>query len=193
MDRRQVRIRESQHTNGTYSIIVENTGLRYDVLCKIKNIIQYFSSGSEFYFGHYKVDGVNISHKEFLLIDKEMDLFFNEIGERIQILELQNGGTLAPNELTVCRVPNDYRIYELMPKMFHYYLETTFFCPKISWDTFVNAYKCYTINGTTDYVINGYTDYLFAYVDSGDFIVSFDPRTQNPHAVRKTIETFIFE
>ena len=63
MDRRQVRIRESQHTNGTYSIIVENTGLRYDVLCKIKNIIQYFSSGSEFYFGHYKVDGVNISHK----------------------------------------------------------------------------------------------------------------------------------
>ena len=41
--------------------------------------------------------------------------------------------------------------------------------------------------------MNGFTDFLFAYVDSGDFSISFDPNLHDPEVIYKEIKRILAE
>ena len=95
--------------------------------------------------------------------------------------------------LTVGSLPANDGTYDVLPNIFHYYLETIFFCPKIDWETFKQSYCDYMKHGARNYVQNGYADFLFAYTDSGDFSISFDPQENDPQALSDEIRRVISE
>ena len=73
----------------------------------------------------------------------------------------------------------------MIERIFHYYLNTIVFSPKVDWDTFVRSYSDYMNIVIDDYVLNEYTDFLFSYVDSGDFSVTFNPKLYDPKVIWK--------
>lgn len=83
--------------------------------------------------------------------------------------------------------------YEMLPKIFHYYLETIYFCPKIDWSTFAESYIDYMKHSTKDFVLNGFTDFLFAYVDSGDFSIEFDKNRYDKDLIYRDIQNILSE
>lgn len=183
-------ITDSEDSNG-YTIYFECLGLNNDNYNKIKDVIKHFVTGREIFFGHYRTDGMNISKENFEKYGLEITEYFKINGRYEKIIKGEEKKFLfftSPSlELTVCSAPANNETYEIMDKVFHYYLETTVFCPKIDWKTFVNAYGNYLPNGARDYVAKGYTDFLFAYFDSGDFSVTFDPNVYDPESVKNEI------
>ena len=192
--KKNIRINEYRNSNGTFSIFINNIGLHQEMFPKIASIIKEFSNGSELFFGHYKTDGINISKKEFVLYSEEIPTYFATHGTYQKVI-MRNKQTpkflFSPQELVVCRAPNDQETYKMMSRIFHYYLETILFCPKIDWETFVNSYGRHTNNSTKDYVINGFTDFLFSYVDSGDFSITFNPSKFHPLVIREQVNCLL--
>lgn len=191
MIKRPMTIVEMYNLNTSYSIVFNNIGLYPELLQKLHNIIKVFATGTEFFFGHYKIDGIHLSKEEMLRYSIEIPSYFDLHGE-YHIIDKHiknNTKTVRDNrDLIVCRTSNEDDIYNIIDKLFHYYLETTFFCPKISWETFVNLYKDYINKGTNDYVLKGYADFLFSYVDSGDFCITFDPEVYDHQVIREKID-----
>ena len=185
-------ISEYKESNGSYRIHIANVGLQQDSLDRIKKVIKFFATGSEFFLGHYRTDGINISNEQFIKYGLEIQEYFKENGKYQKIIKGSEKHFLfiseCPLELVVCSAPNDEKTVDLMDKIFHYYLETIVFCPKIDWDTFVASYSNYMEHAAKDYVLNGFTDFLFAYVDSGDFSVSIDPKIYDQKVIREQIE-----
>ena len=186
----RLRIRESEDSNG-YTIYFESLGLNNDDYIKIKDVIRHFVKGEEIFFGHYRTDGMNISKENFEMYGFEIPEYFKSNGRYDKIIKGKEKKFLffksEPWALTVCSAPANNETYEILDKIFHYYLETTVFCPKIDWGIFVNEYSNYMSNGSRDYVAKGYTDFLFAYVDSGDFSITFDPKNHDPQSVKNDI------
>jgi len=176
-------ISEERQANGSYTIWLTNIGLRPETMKKCSIIASCFAHGAEFFFGHYRTDGMHLTNEEYIRYEKEIPAYFQKNG-RCNPLSVYIQKRRKVKEitglLTVGSVPVNDETYEILPKVFHYYLETIFFCPKINWETFVQSYRDYMEHGTRDYVLNGYTDFLFAYIDSGDFSISFDPKVYNP-------------
>lgn len=186
----RLKITESDDSNG-YTIYFACLGLDNDYYSKIKNIIKHFVTGKEIFFGHYRTDGMNISKENFLKYALEIPKYFKSNGKYEKIIKGEEKRflfiTFPPLELTVCNAPVNDETYKIMDKIFHYYLETTVFCPKIDWETFVNEYSNYMTNGARDYVVKGYTDFLFAYFDSGDFSITFDSKVHDPQSVKNDV------
>lgn len=195
MKKRPGIIRETVNINGSCSIWIDNARLYPNIFCKINQIIRLFAAGTELYFGHYKVDGVNISNAEFKQYGMEISAYFEKCGKYHPIVEsfLKRGKICSRQELTVCCAPNSEETYKMIKKIFHYYLETILFSPKVKWDTFVHSYSNYMSLVTSDYVLDGYTDFLFSYVDSGDFSVTFDPKLYEPKIILEQISKIITE
>lgn len=193
--KKNMTINEYRNANGAHTIFIDNIGLCPDMLPKINSLIKSFTNGHELFFGHYKTDGMNISNKELLLYSADIPKYFTKYGVYQKIVA-KNKKILTlfspPQELIVCRAPNNENTYKILSKVFHYYLETIIFCPKIDWETFVDSYARYMNNVTRDYVLDGYTDFLFSYIDSGDFSITFDPKRFNPLAVRKQVDSLLF-
>ena len=185
-----MKITEYEDSNG-YTIRFESLGLNNDDYSKIKDIIRYFVRGEEIFFGHYRTDGMNISKEDFIKYGLEIPQYFKSNGRYDKIIKGKEKKFLffksEPWALTVCSAPTNNETYKIMDKIFHYYLETTVFCPKIDWETFVNEYSNYMSNATRDYVAKGYTDFLFAYVDSGDFSITFDSKMHDPQSIKNDI------
>lgn len=118
----------------------------------------------------------------------EISNYYKYFGEYCQIEKNHN-----KHELAACHVPNDSNFYEIIDKIFHYYLETILFCPKISWNVFLHSYKDYMKFGVKDYILNGYTDILFSYVDSGDFSISFNSEIYDPQVMREQFNRLMSE
>ena len=186
---------ERENSNGSYSICFENTDVNRDFIDKIKEIIKHFAVGNEFFFGHYRTDGFNISNEKFLQYGLEIPEFFKANGKYKKIIKGKEKKigfiTSPPLELIICRAPNNEKTIDMFDKIFHYYLETVLFCPKIDWETFAASYSDYMKHAARDYVLNGYTDFLFAYVDSGDFSISFDPKVYDPKRIREQINQLL--
>lgn len=194
MKRQPMTIVEINKSNMSYSIVFNNIGLYPDLLKKLHNIIKFFATGNEFFFGHYRTDGMNLTKTEMAKYSRDIPLYFKLYGEYRTIDGFRSNNnkiSKANSQLIVCRTVNDERIYGIIDNLFHYYLETTFFCPKISWESFIYSYKNYINNGTNDYILRGYADFLFSYIDSGDFSITFDPKIYNPQVVRKKIDEFL--
>lgn len=192
MNKYRLRVTESKDSNG-YTIYFDCLGLDKDYYSKIKDIIKHFVKGDEIFFGHYRTDGMNISKESFKKYALEIREYFKSNGKYEKIIIVPEKKfmfiTSPPCKLTVCSAPANVATYKMMDKIFHYYLETTVFCPKMNWETFVDEYSNYMSYGARDYVVKEYTDFLFAYFDSGDFSITFDPNTHDP----KTIKNEIFE
>lgn len=171
----KISFHEYRDTSGAYCIRIDNAMLCPDAMEKIKEIIRYFAGGPELFFGHYRQDGMYLSKNEFLQYSREIPVYFSSRGRYAQI----------DSYLTVCCAPNDTETLEMLQKVFPYYLETTVFCPKVDWETFTASYGNYMDHGTKDYAVNGFTDLTFSYVDSGDFVICFDPKVYDPEAVRE--------
>lgn len=179
----------------SYDIILDNVGYNQDVLPKINEIIRHYTSGKELFFGHYKYDGFHISNREFKQYGLEIHNYFQTSGEYYQMTVpvFKNGKIInLPCDLTVCRAPNNDKTYQILDKVFNYFLETVVFSPKITWETFIDSYMNYMNIRVSSYIKNNYTDFLFSYIDSGDFSVTFDPLKHNPETVRKYIEHCIW-
>ena len=190
MNKCRLRIKECEDSNG-YTIYFDCIGQDKDSYSKIKDIIRHFVRGEEIFFGHYRTDGMNISKECFEKYALEIPEYFKSNGkyEKLNISEEKKFlfKTSPACQLIVCSAPANNETYKNMDKIFHYYLETTVFCPKIDWETFVNEYGNYMTNGSRDYVAKGYTDFLFTYFDSGDFSITFDSKMHDPLSVKKDI------
>jgi len=156
-------------------------------------VIQHFTKGREFFFGHYRTDGINLTGEEWEKYGKEIPEYFQANGryDSLVMTVEKRGKTKEVGELIVGSAPVNDSIYEMLPKIFHYYLETIFFCPKIDWKTFAQEYRGYMKHGASDFISKGYTDFLFAYVDSGDFSISFNPNVYEVDSVCEEINRIL--
>lgn len=170
LKKRKVTITDHKMPNGTYCISMYNVAFYPNIINKIIQFIKEYTVGMELYFGLYRTDGIYLSNDEMLRYSLEIPEFFRNHGEYHLMNKL---GLLA------CRA-NSHDLYEILDKIFFYYLDTIIFVPKIDWNTFINSYKNYMSGVTKEYIVNGYTDILFAYTDSGDFSVLFDPQKYDP-------------
>ena len=138
---------------------------------------------------------MNIFNAEFKQCRDEIPAYFKKCGQYLPIVEnvMKRRKICSRQELTVCCAPNSEETYKMIERIFHYYLNTIVFSPKVDWDTFVRSYSDYMNIVTDDYVLNEYTDFLFSYVDSGDFSVTFNPKLYDPKVIWKQINTIISE
>lgn len=195
MKRNKLSIRTTRNFNGSCSIWIDNARLYPNIYNKIAQIIKELADGRVLYFGHYKKDGINISKSKFKQYGMDILAFFKTYGRYYPIVETysKNGKMCNRQELTVCSAPNNEATHKMFEKIFHYYLETIIFSPKIEWNTFVDSYSNYMNIVTNDYVLNGYTDFIFSYVDSEDFSITFNPSKYDSKVMQERIEKIIFE
>ena len=120
-------------------------------------------------------------------------MFFKETGEYKEIVERITDSKGREKEysgnLIVARSQITDQLYDYLKWIFRFYLETTFFPPKISFDVFESNFKYYMRSPGNDYIVKGYTSFLFSYYDSGDFSVSFDPEKHDVNQVFNVIES----
>ena len=128
------------------------------------NIIKHFSKGKELLFEFYREDGINLTEDEFLKYKKEIPEYFKKHGKILVIDDIR----------TIACLPINERIYEIFPKIFNYYLETSFFVPRIDWESFVHQYHENVKNRKLNFIENNYTDVILRYVDSGIFMIEFN-------------------
>lgn len=186
-------ILEFYNSNGSYSITLANI-VKYDKCFEyIKRIVWFFSKGSELFLGNYKVDGLNLSRRQFREYATEIPKFFREKGDYYPIRIKSGRNNTLISELSACRAKNCEETYNIFEKVFNFYLETIVFCPKVEWDFFVSFFAEYTRHSSADYVLNKYADFVFSYVDSGDFSITFDPLAYNHVTTCNKIKQIIIE
>jgi len=192
--------------DGVYEIALDNLivkkGLLFkkvsynfadDPMPKYMKVIKHFTKGKEMFFGHYRTDGINITSEEWEQYDKEIPEHFKTYGSRYEfpattVIKKSGKVETYSSLLTVGRLPVNEVTFDLIPKVFHYYLETVCFCPNIDWEAFVQSYSNYMEHGARRYAMTGFTDFLFSYCDSGSFSVSFDPKKNDPQALLEEIK-----
>jgi len=204
-----MRIDSSFETDGSYCIWLSNfvmkrglffPSLQYnsadDPMPRFIEVMKCFAKDDEMFFGHYQNDGLNLTSEEYIQYSKEIPEFFKTYGryeELVTEIKKKRKANAYVSYLTVCSSPLNFELYRMIPKLFHYYLETTCFCPKIDWETFVQIYHDYMKHGGRAFVMNGFTDFMFSYADSGKFSVSFDPSLHNPDTVHDEIRRLLFD
>lgn len=184
------------NADGSSSVKIDNIGLHSETMQKCGILVKRFATGNEFFFGHYRLDGINLKKEEWVRYDKEIPEFFKTSG-RYEPLEttVEKRGKIKTHSgyLTVGSLPVSDETYEMLPKIFHYYLDTVFFCPKIDWNTFVQSFRDYMKRGAWGYAVNGFTDFLFEYSDSGDFCISYDPNMIDTKMVNAEVKRILME
>lgn len=153
-------------------------------------LLKHFVKGKEVFFGFYRTDGINLTNEEWLKYDKEIPEYFQKYGRYeplVETVEKRGKIKIYSGYLTVGSLPVNEETFEMLPKVFHCYLETILFCPKIDWDTFVQSYRDYMKHGASEYIMDGYADFLFTYADSGVFSISFDTNVYDPKTAHKEI------
>ncbi len=194
MNNKRINIDIFELSRGICTICITNIGMLPDKIQKCIYITKHFTKGNEFFFGHYRTDGINLTNKERAEYGKEISEYFVKNGkyEPIPIyVEKRKRLKRLEDYITVGFLPVSDGMYELLPKLFRYYLETIYFCPKVEWGVFVESFRNYIQHGTKDYVVNGFTDFLFTYGDSGDFSISFNRDIVNKDIVYQDIKKIL--
>ncbi len=183
--------KEYEDSNDICTIVFENIVCDSTAFVLIENIIKQFATGDELFFEHYRLDGFYLSRNEMKECGERIPAFFKAHGE-YQTMNVFNGKQMSEGEgLTACRCPNDEKIYKMIEKIFHYYLETVMFSPKISWQDFLKVHENYMKHCAKEYILYDYTDYIFSYVDSGTFSIMFNSKKHNSAEVCQTINQMI--
>lgn len=90
--------------------------------------------------------------------------------------------------MTIAKIHLSEQNYSFIPSIFDYYLETMIFNPKVDWETFKNYYYSYQDFIFDDIILNDFTELLFGFVDSGDFLLCFNPNIYNPIEIRNMLK-----
>lgn len=189
-----VNISEFVYPNGVCSVDVDNIGHNGNLITKCIDITKRYAQGDTFFFGHYRVDGTNLTVEDQLRYAKEIPDYFQTNGRYEPLTETVQKKKKVKHYsgyLTVGSLPVNDETYNMLPKIFNYYLETIYFCPRIDWMTFKDDYQNYMAHGTRDYVLNGFTDFLFVYRDSGDFAVEFSQSLYDKGAVCEEVKRIL--
>lgn len=192
---RNVKVRLSREGK-VCSIYLDNIGLTPDNMLKCVQIVKRFATEKIAFFGFYRLDGINLTNEEWKKYDEEIPAFFQANGAYEMLMERkeQNGKIKEyTGYLTVGKLPLREKTYDLMPWVFHYFLETICFCPKIDWDTFVQSYRGYMEHGTKGYIKDDFTDFLFEYGDSGDFAISFNADSYEEEEVFREVMKILYK
>ncbi|MBR3917599.1 MAG: hypothetical protein IKJ59_02545 [Clostridia bacterium] len=183
MKKKQIIIEEYKNPLGSHTIILNNVRYQKCFLNSIEKVFKFFLVNDELFFGFYRTDGVNLTLKREKELKTEIPSFFQKYGDIDNINEY----------LSVAKINiNDY-IYNFIPSIFDYYLETTLFNPKVNWETFKQYYSSYQNHRFDDIILNHFAEVLFCYFDSGDFAICFNPEMYNPREVRNMIDVLFFE
>lgn len=193
---KELKLRKNNGVDGAYNILIDNIGLRPETMKKCVIITKHFTKGNEFFFGFFRTDGFNLTNEQFQRYDKEIPDYLSENGRYETLtntIQEKHKIKVISGYQSVASLPVNDMTYEMLPKFFHYHLETNFFCPKIEWETFVKSYHDYMKHGCSSYIMNDFTDFLFSYVDSGDFSISFNPNLYDKNVIYQEIEKILSE
>lgn len=171
---KEIAITEYRNKNGTSCLWINNIGKNSVVLQQTIYQIHTLLTGNEIFFGFYKTDGINISRSRFEQLELEIPSFFDSKG-KYHHSKNKLKSKWCDNTLIMAKVPNNEELYEILENIFHYYLTTVFFCPKLKWDAFVDIFEDYMNFSLDQFVTNGYTDLIFQYSDSGDLSITYNP------------------
>ncbi len=175
---------------------ISNIGLHLETMHKCIDITKRLANGDQFYFSNYRTDGINLTNEDWAKYVREIPEYFQTNGKYEPLTVYVQNKKKTRNfgsYITAGYLPVSNETYEMLPKIFHYYLETIYFCPKIGWRTFVESFSNYMEHGAKDYVLNGFTDFLFSYGDSGDFSISFNENIYDYNMVYKDIKNILSE
>ena len=144
------------------------------------NLMKKYIDDREIYFEIYMVDCINLNTKEF----EEANNLVSQYLEKYTLIEIKKKSsarkTLANQIISAFgKIQIDNNMYEILPKIFDYYLETSIFKPKVSYEIFSNEMRKDKMEELSYYINKGYSDLSFAYVDSGDFIICFNTEVYN--------------
>lgn len=174
MKKRQVLIKESKNASGVCTILINNARYQKGFYSFVRRIMEYFLIGDEVFFGFYRTDGVNLTKAQCKRLEKRIPDFFRGDGD------IQN----LSEYLSVARITLNDQGLDLLPQIFDYYLETIMFKPKADWATFQQYYRHYLDHRLENYILDNLAGMLFCYLDSGDFMICFDPGKNNPEEIR---------
>lgn len=174
MKKRQVSIKESKNASGVCTIRINNARYQKGFYSFVERGVEHFLIGEEVFFGFYRTDGVNLTKEQSEILEKQIPDFFREGGDMQNLNEY----------LSIAKVALDEWGLDLLPQIFDYYLETIMFRPKTDWETFQQYYSHYLDHRFKDYISDGLAEMLFCYVDSGDFVICFDPEKCNPREIQ---------
>ena len=139
---KEIKLWQHECFDGSHSIGIDNIGIKAETMKKCGIITQYFAKGDEMYFGFFRTDGFNLTNEEFQRFDKEIPKYLLDNGRYEEIthtIQKRRKLKVIGSYHAVSSLPMNTMTYEMLPKLFHYHLETTFFCPKIERDTFVQS------------------------------------------------------
>jgi hypothetical protein len=191
-----IRISESVQSNGFCTIWLNNIGLYVESMRKCIKIIKYFAKGDSFYIGNYRIDGINLTNNQMSLNKNEIYEYFLDNGKYEMLdVNVQKGKIIKnlSGYLWVGCLPVIKETYEILPKIFHYYLDTIIFCPNIEWTAFVESYRNFMRYKINYYIMNRFADFLFSYNDISDFSISFNINLYGKEMVHQNIQTILFD
>lgn len=174
-------IKEFEFEDGSHQITLENIRLENNGFKIIQAIVKHFINSNEIFFGFYRTDGVNISNSQFKEYQKTIQKYFDTHGN----------STVLNEYLIVAKIKMNNDVYNILPLLFDYYLETSIFLSTKEFDSFTGYYSEYMKHRQTDYITDGYADLIFSYFDSGDFSISFNSNIYDPKIIIKTIQKII--
>ncbi|MBQ2661823.1 MAG: hypothetical protein IJF80_04120 [Clostridia bacterium] len=177
MKKRQMTIEEYKNILGAHTIIINNVRYQKAFPSIVEKIIKQFLVDEEIFFGFCRTDGVNLVSEQQMKLKSEIPLFFNKNGDIQKLSEY----------LTVARINLRNRDYSFIPLIFDYYLETIMFNPKVDWEKFKQYHYNYQEHRFDDIVLKHFAEILFCYLDSGDFLICFNPQMYNPGDVRNIV------
>ena len=174
-----------------YCVEIDNLSMDKYCFDKLNDTIKLFLEDGDVYFGFYRTDGLYMTTDEFEKYSVDIPCYFAENGEYREIQEeisTRKGKKLYCGFLTVARTVSDEKLFDELQWIFKYYLETTFFSPKIGFDKFADIHSNYMHQSADTYLLNDYTDFLFSFYDSNCFSVMFPPEKQNVDLVCSKIK-----
>lgn len=174
-----------------YCVGIDNLSLDKFCFEKLNETIKYFLNDGDVFFGFYRTDGLYLNSDEFKKCSVEIPLFFKENGEYIDIvqeIQTRRKRKIYSGFLIVAKTVSNQKLFDKLQWIFKYYLETSFFSPKISFSKFFDIHSNYMNQSSDIYIIDGYTDFLFSFYDSHRFSIMFDPQKEDVDSVCDTIK-----
>lgn len=185
-----MKVEKYSQTRNTCTLYVRDIRKRN----KINNcldIIKRFIS-EKFYITLYRVDGVNLTDDEIVVYGKEIEKYF-ESNMHLEIIDgCKNSSSIIEFNSAVGQIEIRDNIKNILPKIFDYYLETIIVKPKTEFEVFKEIYaKNNSMMGLYKYIEEGLTDILFAYVDSGDFMICFNTSIYDEKVIANLINKML--
>ncbi len=178
----QPTVAECENLSGVYTVTINNIRRHKHYARIVGEILHHFLTDGELFFSLFRTDGLNITSAQEKELQRQIPQFFKENGSFIRINEYLSTATAAISD----------RVYDFIPSIFDYYLETTVFKPKLSIREFGAYCSDYLNHSLCDIILKDFADILFFYFDSGDFSICFNPQKCAPTEVRNTINGILF-